>query len=230
MVQHILPTTPPVAVALRRSARARRISLRVSRLDGKITLTVPNGVSDREALGFAQDQQDWLLRQLQAQPAQVVVAPGACIPVAGRDRLIVAGAGRSVVLGQDELAVPGEAAQCGARVQGFLKELARHRLREAVDHYAALLNKTPTRMTLRDTRSRWGSCASHGGLMFSWRLIMAAPDVLDYVAAHEVAHLKEMNHSDAFWAVVARLYGDYSAPRNWLRTNGQDLHRYRFEV
>ncbi|MBO9399749.1 SprT family zinc-dependent metalloprotease [Shimia sp. R9_3] len=229
MTQHIIPGTPPVTVALRQSSRARRISLRVSRLDGKVTLTVPRGVSTREALGFAEEKQDWLRRQLSQQPEQVLVAPGAVLPVAGRDRLVVAGQGRSVVLGQDELAVPGRADLAGRKVQGFLKELARHRLSEAVDHYAAHLRLPYSRMTLRDTRSRWGSCSSAGALMFSWRLVMAAPDVLDYVAAHEVAHLKEMNHSQAFWSVVTQLYGPYEVPRRWLRTDGQVLHRYRFD-
>jgi predicted metal-dependent hydrolase len=229
MTQHIIPGIPPVTVVLRQSARARRISLRVSRLDGKVTLTVPRGISAKEALGFAEEKQDWLRRQLAQQPEQIVVTPGAVVPVAGRERLVVAGAGRSVVLGQDEIAVPGRADLVGRKVQGFLKELARHRLVEAVDHYAAHLGKPYSRMTLRDTRSRWGSCSSAGALMFSWRLVMAAPDVLDYVAAHEVAHLKEMNHSQAFWDVVRTLYGSYDAPRRWLRTDGQVLHRYRFE-
>jgi len=84
------------------------------------------------------------------------------------------------------------------------------------------------RLSLRDTRSRWGSCTADAGLMYSWRLIMAPPDVLRYVAAHEVAHLQEMNHSPAFWALVQQLYGDYRTPRGWLRQHGAGLHSYRF--
>jgi len=90
------------------------------------------------------------------------------------------------------------------------------------------LGRSYARLSLRDTRSRWGSCTSDGGLMYSWRLIMAPPEVLDYVAAHEVAHLAQMNHSPAFWAEVTKIYGDYAAPRNWLRANGSTLHRYKF--
>ncbi|MGR3434759.1 MAG: M48 family metallopeptidase, partial [Shimia sp.] len=81
---------------------------------------------------------------------------------------------------------------------------------------------------LRDTRSRWGSCSAAGGLNYSWRLVMAPPEVLDYVAAHEVAHLAQMNHSPRFWAEVAGLMPGYEAPRGWLRRHGADLHRYRF--
>ncbi|TCL00593.1 hypothetical protein BXY66_3236 [Shimia isoporae] len=228
MSHHILPGNPPVTVVLRHSSRARRISLRVSRLDGKVTLTVPKGVREREALGFAHEKADWLRAQLSKQPDLVQVSPGAMLPVGGRLRQIVPGKGRSVVLGLDEIAVPGDAGRAGARVQGFLRELARNRLAEAVDHYAAQLGRKPTRMTLRDTRSRWGSCSSAGALMFSWRLVMAPEDVLDYVAAHEVAHLQEMNHSKAFWDQVERIHGDYKAQRKWLRDQGQELHRYRF--
>ncbi len=228
MSQHILPTNPPVTVVLRRSARARRISLRVSRLDGTVSLTVPKGVREREALGFAEEKAAWILAQLARQPDLVQVSLGSMVPVGGRPRHVVAGQGRSVVLGVEEIAVPGDPARAGARVQGFLKELARNRLAEAVDHYAAELGRVPTRMTLRDTRSRWGSCSSAGALMFSWRLVMAPSEILDYVAAHEVAHLAEMNHSQAFWDQLERVHGDYKEQRNWLRVQGQELHRYRF--
>ncbi len=228
MSQHILPGSPPVTVMLRQSARARRISLRVSRMDGKVTLTVPKGVSGREALRFAEEKQDWLRGQLAQQAPPVEVALGAFLPVAGRERLVVAGRGRAVVLGTEEIAVPGSPAQVPARLQGFLKELARHRLAEAVDHYGIQLGRKATRLTLRDTRSRWGSCSSAGALMFSWRLVMAESAVLDYVAAHEVAHLQEMNHAPAFWRVVEDIHGPYESARQWLRDQGQALHRYRF--
>ncbi|SFL16657.1 M48 family metallopeptidase [Shimia haliotis] len=228
MSQHILPTNPPVTVILRHSGRARRISLRVSRLDGTVSLTVPKGVRDREALGFAEEKSGWILAQLAKQPDLVQVEHGTKVPVGGRLREVVAGAGRSVLLGQDEIAVPGDPARAAARVQGFLRELARNRLAEAVDHYAGQLGRSPSKITLRDTRSRWGSCSSAGALMFSWRLVMAPSEILDYVAAHEVAHLQEMNHSQAFWDQVERIHGDYRTQRKWLRVQGQELHRYRF--
>jgi predicted metal-dependent hydrolase len=137
------------------------------------------------------------------------------------------GAVRRLTRVGDVLMLP-ERAPTGPRVQAYLRAQARDRLAQACNHYATLLGRPYRRLTLRDTRSRWGSCSTQGDLMFSWRLIMAPPAVLDYVAAHEVAHLAEMNHSPAFWAVVARLCPDYAAHRHWLRDHGDTLHRVRF--
>ncbi|MDK3017026.1 M48 family metallopeptidase [Pseudodonghicola flavimaris] len=227
MSEHFLPGPPPVALTLRRSARARRISLRISQLDGRVTLTLPNGAREAEALSFAREKESWIRDHLAARGADLQVGPGALLPIEGRDRQLVPATGRRVVLGPERIEVPGPAV--AARLQGWLRQLARDRLTAAADHYAALLGKGYSRITLRDTRSRWGSCSSQGALMFSWRLILAPPEVLRYVAAHEVAHLAEMNHSAAFWAQVARIYGPYEAPRHWLRQHGADLHRIRFD-
>ena len=229
MGRHILAGNPPVEITLRRSARARRISLRVSSLDGRVTLTLPRGVPEREAMDFARSREDWLRGHLARQAPQVVIAPGAVLPVEGRAREVVAATGRHVLLRPDRVEVPGPPAQAAARLRGWLRARARDRLAGASDLYAARLGRGYSGITLRDTRSRWGSCSSAGRLNYSWRLILAPPEVLDYVAAHEVAHLEEMNHSAAFWAVVERLHGPWQAPRDWLREQGHDLHRYRFE-
>lgn len=226
MAEHRLPGSPPVPLVLRRSARARRISLRVSGLDGRVTLTLPDGVPEAEALDFARSREGWIRRHLEARPEDVVVAPGALIPVEGVPRRIVAAQGPRVRMHGDRIEVPGETP--GPRLASWLRELARDRLTGAADRHAARLGTGYARITLRDTRSRWGSCSSRGALMFSWRLVMAPPEILDYVAAHEVAHLAEMNHSPEFWALVERLYGPHKAARRWLRENGAALHRYRF--
>lgn len=225
MTEQYLPGTPPVPLRMRRSGRARRISLRVSQLDGRVTLTIPPGVPDSEALAFARSRQNWIRSHLAAHPEPEKIGIGALIPIEGRNRIVVAAPGRRVELRESEIAVPEVSA--ASRLSAFLRELARDRLAAASDQYAGLLQIPYQRLTLRDTRSRWGSCSSAGGLMFSWRLILAPSDVLRYVAAHEVSHLKEMNHSPAFWATVTKLYGDYDAPRDWLRQNGALLHRYR---
>lgn len=228
MSDQVLPGNPPIPLVLRRSSRARRISLRISRLDGRVTLTLPKRLALGDAIEFAREKEDWIRKHLGSREEEVLVRPGAAIPVAGRMRLVVPGTGRRVVLGADEVAVPGSEERAGARLGAHLREMARDRLVEAADRYAALLGRPYDRITLRDTRSRWGSCTSDGGLMFSWRLILAPGAVLDYVAAHEVAHLAEMNHSPAFWNEVLRIHGDYAAPRRWLRVEGNALHRYRF--
>ena len=211
----ILEGEPPVEVLLRRSSRAKRLSLRVSQLDGRVTLTVPRFASEREALGFAREKAAWLRGHVSRFEADITPAYGVELPYEGRMIRLAAGSGRKVLLESDVLHVPGAPERLGARVAAFLKENARVRLTGASDHYAAKLGREFTRISER-------------ALMYSWRLIMAPPEVLDYVAAHEVAHLQEMNHSPAFWALVEQLYGSHTAPRRWLREHGTGLHKFRF--
>ncbi|MEY4697986.1 MAG: hypothetical protein RIT14_2414 [Pseudomonadota bacterium] len=222
------PDLPPVEIVLRRSARARRFSLRVSRLDGRVTLSLPLRARESEAMAFARAQEGWIRQTLERMPMQAGVGIGSLVPVEGRMLRLVTGPGRGVRIEGDTLAVPGDPAQAGVRAAAFLKQLARTRLAEASDRHAAVIGRRVTRITLRDTRSRWGSCAQDGALMYSWRLIMAPPRVLDYVAAHEVAHMEQMNHSAAFWAVVERLFPGWQQQRRWLHDEGQALHSYRF--
>ena len=224
----LLPGPPPVDITLRRSARARRFSLRVSRLDGRVTLSLPPGAREAEAMAFARQQEPWIRRALADLPQTATVGLGALVPVEGRLLRLDAGPGRLIRIDGDSLLIPGNPAQAGVRAGAFLKHLARDRLTEASDRYARMIGRPYSRLTLRDTRSRWGSCTADGALMYSWRLVMAPPAVLDYVAAHEVAHLAQMNHSPAFWAVVARLVPGYAAHRRWLKQHGQALHGYRF--
>ncbi|CUH83596.1 M48 family metallopeptidase [Thalassovita mediterranea] len=225
---YVLDGDPPVTVHLRRSAQARRLSLRVSGLDSRVTLTLPRGVSDREGLAFAQEKADWLRRQIGNRPDVCDVALGVSLPIYGTPHAIVAGQGRGIRVADGALQVPGNPETAGRRVAAFLKTLARDQLAAASDRYAADLKRPYSRISLRDTRSRWGSCSSAGVLMYSWRLVMAPMEVLEYVAAHEVAHLRHMDHSPAFWNQVRELYGEYQPARQWLRDNGASLHRYRF--
>lgn len=227
MADHHLPGYPPVPLTVRRSARARRISLRISQLDGRVTLTLPSGVPERQALEFAAEKENWIRAHLDARQSNEMIDIGSCIPVEGADRRVEAGNGRSVVLSDQVIFVPAKSAP--RRLVRFLRELARDRLAEASDLYSARLGRPYSRLTIRDTRSRWGSCTAQGGLMYSWRLILAPPTVLHYVAAHEVAHLAEMNHSQAFWDLVEDIHGPYRAQRQWLRDEGATLHRYRFD-
>lgn len=227
----VLPGSPPVEVHLKRVASARRFSLRVSRLDGKVTLSMPLRAREGEALAFLRGHEGWLRETLLAMPdsARRPVGLGSLIPVEGRELLLAAGTGRGIRLDGDRLLIPGDPSTAGARVAAWLKVLARDRLARASTHYAGLVGRPYTTLALRDTRSRWGSCSPDGRLMYSWRLIMAPPTVLDYVAAHEVAHLVELNHSPAYWAVVNRIYPGWQVQRAWLHDHGQTLHRLRFQ-
>jgi predicted metal-dependent hydrolase len=224
----VLPGPPALEITLRRSARARRFSLRVSALDGKVTLTLPPRAREAEAMAFARTQEDWLRAALTRISPGELVTMGSEIPFEGNLLRLAPGSGRALRVEGNQLLVPGDPAQAGPRVAAWLKARARDRLAAASDHYAAQVGRKVTQVALRDTRSRWGSCSAEGRLMYSWRLILAPPRVLDYVAAHEVAHLVEMNHSPAFWAVVGRLFPGWQAQRAWLRGQGSQLHGYRF--
>jgi predicted metal-dependent hydrolase len=224
-----LPGSPPVEVMLRRSRAARRLSLRVSGLDGRVTLTLPARAREAEALAFLREREPWIRAALARVPPQAPVIPGTVLPVEGEALAVVAAAGRGPVLRRPgALLVPGDPAGAGARVAAFLRLVARDRLAAACDAHAGRAGRGYSRLVLRDARSRWGSCTAAGVLMFNWRLAMAPPAVLDYVAAHEVAHLLRLDHSPAFWAEVERLCPGHAAPRAWLRRHGAGLHRWRF--
>lgn len=224
----ILPGDPPVTIDLKRNARARRMTLRVSRLDGRVTLSVPKRLKESEARAFAEEKAPWIRKQLAAQPDVQTPSVGGHLLYQGELHPVVAGKGRAAKLINGRFEAPGDTETAPKKLAALLKFLARDRLVSASDHYAVALGAEYSAIQLRDTRSRWGSCSSQGKLMYSWRLIMAPPEVLDYVAAHEVAHLREMNHSAAFWNLVAQIYPDYETPRAWLRENGNQLHAWQF--
>jgi predicted metal-dependent hydrolase len=223
-----LPGDPPVEVTLRRSARAKRLSLRVSRLDGRVTLTMPNRAKEREARRFVEEKSAWIRSHLVNRPTQLIPEVGGWIWFRGMQCPIVTGQGRAAKWDAGAISVPAPNEKTPLRIASFLKLAARADLHEASAGFARDLGVSIGRISLRDTRSRWGSCSYEGNLMYSWRLIMAPPHVLRYVAAHEVAHRLEMNHSADFWAVVAQIYPDYEAARKWLRVEGEELHRFRF--
>ncbi len=225
----ILDGNPPVEVLLRRSAQARRLSLRISRLDGRATLTLPTRVPEREGMAFVRERESWLRKHLSAIEPEMPVEIGATVLFEGADVPVIAGPVKRATLKSGALMVPDDPGKVGKRVAAFMKLRARDALADASDSYAAALGRPYNRISLRDTRSRWGSCSSAGDLMYSWRLIMAPRSVLEYVAAHEVAHLQHMDHSDRFWGVVNDLFPNHKACRKWLRDNGGALHRVRFD-
>lgn len=221
-----------VPVEIHRSARARRITLTVPRTGAPPRLTAPHHVPPAELRMFLLRQEDWLRDALARTPRPVVIADGAELPVAGKMLRIATrpDARRAPPrIEGDSLLIEGPGA-AGPRIAAWLKERARASLAPIAAEAAAELGASIGRISLRDQKGRWGSCTSRGDLSFSWRLAMAPPEALDYVAVHEAAHLIEMNHSPRFWALVTRLRPNWKEQRNWLRLSGPELHRYRFKT
>ncbi|WP_428032726.1 M48 family metallopeptidase [Ancylobacter sp.] len=224
-----------VIVQLRRNPRARRYTLRVRAATRDVVLTLPARGTLHEAMDFARRHAGWVEVRLARLPEIVVFAPGAVLPLRGTPHRIVhrpearGTVWAGVEMGEPVLFVAGEAAHVARRVGDFLKREARRDLVAAAHRHAQALGVSLVRVTLRDTASRWGSCSSAGALSFSWRLILAPPSVLDYLAAHEVAHRREMNHGPRFWATVDALFPQRHAAEHWLKKHGAELHRYGAE-
>jgi predicted metal-dependent hydrolase len=169
---------------------------------------------------------EWVSARLAALPGQVPFADGAIVPLHGADHRIrnIRGV-RGAHVDSGEILIGGDPEFVARRVSDFFRSEARRSLGELVRQKAALADVVPKRMTVKDTRSRWGSCASNRNLSFSWRLVMAPPYVQDYVAAHEVAHLRHMNHGVRFWNLVRALTPHTPTAMAWLRDNGPKLLR-----
>lgn len=229
----VLQGAPDIVVELRHSGRARRLNLRVSGLDGRVTLTLPRAVPLAEAMAFLHEKESWLRTAMNRTPKPVVVTAGTNLMMRGRPLPVYESRTIRHVIETDEaLLVPADPSgtRTAARLAAYLKASAQAELRPASAEYAQSLGRQFSAISLRDTRSRWGSCTAQGRLMYSWRLIMAPPEVLRYVAAHEVAHLRHMDHSAAFWATVETLMPEYQQHRTWLRRHGASLHAYCFSA
>ena len=225
-----------IVVELRPNPRAKRYILKLDSKVRQAIVTVPKGGTRKHAERFARDQARWIFERLGRLEDPIPFVPNADIPLRGvAHRLVATGAARGVVKAASSddgpvLEVSGAPEHFSRRVLDFLKKQALEDYRERVAIHAAALAVKPTAIRLRDGKSRWGSCSSNGTLNFSWRLILAPSAVLDYLAAHEVAHLREMNHSDRFWAHVEATCPTYDTHRAWLRHQGAQLWRYGLDV
>jgi predicted metal-dependent hydrolase len=221
------------SIRLRRHRRARRYTLRIHPSDREAILTMPPRGTIIEAKDFAQRHGAWIAARLGRLPKAAPFLPGTVVPMRGIPQRIVHRAGERGTVwtetrdsGEKIMCVAGDVTHIERRVLDFLKREARRDLQRAAENYAGELGVKVKRLSIRDQSSRWGSCTSAGSLSFSWRLILAPPFVLDYLAAHEVAHLVEMNHSPRFWKVCARVCSSVERAKKWLDTCGNDLHRY----
>ena len=217
-------------VKLRRNAQAKKMILRVDGISGEIKLTAPLHVSQRKLQRFVDENNAWILTERAKVGARPPVQDGSMLSFAGQPCRVCFSdtPPRGVKLVECEIHVGGPADQASARLMRWLKEQAKERLVEDAAHYADLLGVSFKRVSIGDMKSRWGSCSSSGTLRFNWRLVLAEPGVRRYVAAHEVAHILEMNHSDRFWYHVEKCVPNYKSERKWLKTNGHSLMQLRF--
>ena len=223
-------------VRVRRHRQARRYTLRINAASREVVLTMPPRGSVRQAREFAQKHGAWIAARLRRLPDGAPFIHGAVLPLRGVGHRIDHRRGaRGIVwteINTDEklLCVAGQAPHLPRRVHDYLKREAKRDLEAASRQAAQALGVEVRRVSVRDQSSRWGSCSSSGVLSFSWRLILAPPFVLDYLAAHEVAHLVEMNHSRRFWRLVERICPDMGRAKAWLDAHGADLHRYGLDA
>lgn len=219
-------------VRVMRHATTRSYRLTFDPIAGTLRLSIPQRSSLRTALAWAAEQGEWIAQQVDKAAETIVVGPGVVFPILGEPVTVhwdpalprrVARDGHVLRLGGPEAAVP-------ARVGRWVRDEAHRTLHSLSHEIAARIDRTPRSITVRDTRSRWGSCTHDGALSFSWRLIMTPPHVIRATVAHEVAHMAHMDHSPAFKALASRLSdGHEHSSTRWLRTHGQALHRFRFE-
>lgn len=221
-----------VRVAVRLAPRARRYTLRIPTAGEDPILTLPGSGRMAEALAFLDCHRGWLAERLARRPDRVLFEDGAVVPLRGiPHRVEHRPSARGTVWTEPgdahpRLCVAGHSDHLPRRLADHLKREARRDIEPAVDRHAARLGVKPGPIRLKDTKSRWGSCTATGELSFSWRVILAPPHVLDYLVAHEVAHLREMNHSHRFWRAVRETCPDMDRGRTWLKRHGASLHAY----
>ena len=221
-------------LTVRENARATRMTLRIEPGGRALKLTVPRGLSRRAVDEFLERHHGWLMTRLSRFPDSVEHGEGSRVTIRGVDhRIVLTGklrglAEEAMENGEAILRVSGLPEHTGRRIADHLKRVAKAELEPRVHHHAAACGGTVRSISWKDTKSRWGSCTHDGNLSFSWRIAMAPPFVIDYLAAHEVAHLIEMNHGPHFWALCRRLCPRTDEAKTWLKKNGSQLHALRF--
>ena len=221
---------PQIKVSVRKVRNSTRLSLRVSSISENVTLTAPVNTKQDVLLRFLESKENWIKENLlKISDKKVNVDIGRLIPIFGTKKHIeICSESLNVRIIGNSIRIPNTVAKPGLAVENFLKKLAREEITSVANYYCGKLGVSYGSIKLRDTRSRWGSCSSNSNLMFSWRIIMAPRNIIRYLVAHEVTHLKHFNHSREFWLEVRSIFGSYENERNWLRTEGTDLHFYKF--
>jgi predicted metal-dependent hydrolase len=229
--QVIFVDNTQIAVSFRSNTRAKRMILRLSRDAAGVVVTLPKRVSRTQALAFVEKSIPWISKQLEHRTPSTVLGHGSIIPLRGIPHQVQSTNARRGLITIDTAArvihIPGDAAHLGRRLEDWLKKLAKTELMEASSRYAKAMGVDFKRISVRDQKSRWGSCSASGDLSYSWRLILAPSHVLDYVAAHEVAHRQEMNHGPKFWRLVLKYCPHASEAKHWFKSHSAELHRFK---
>ena len=217
-------------LSVKESKRARRITLRVCQISRELKITVPLNFGAVSLERFINCNMEWIKSQIRNCPPQVLISEGIELPLFGKNVIIrtTPQCKTNYCLSRSSLMVPKTSCDFKDQIKMVLVHLAKEFFFEKCSKYSEELGVTFSKISIRDPKTRWGSCSSEQKLMFSWRLIMAPKEVGSYVAAHEVAHLVHMNHSKDFWEVVSSIYSDQKSQRNWLRQNGKKLHKFIF--
>lgn len=213
-------------LTIMRNGRAKRMCLRFDPVKRHIRLTLPSRASLSRGLDFLSRGQEWLEKQIARYPEAQTRHVPECLSFLGEKLTLIHTEGTRGRCERIENALhitcPPDALP--RRIEDYGKKLLKAYIPQKAQAMATVLGVKVNRISLRHTTSRWGSCSSKGNLSFCWRLVFAPLWVLDYIIAHEVAHLQEMNHSPAFWQQVARIYPDYAKARAWLNTHGESLY------
>lgn len=217
------------------NARAHRLTLRIVPGGRGLKVTIPPHVGEEELNEFLERNRNWAASRLARMPDTTKIEEGAMIPFKGVDHKIIhldrlrGVVEAKLIVGEPSLLVPGDPGMIPRKMISFLKKEARKELNLAVGECSEALGARAKIIRITDTTSRWGSCSTTRTLSFSWRIIMAPPEVLYYLAAHEVAHLLQMNHSEDFWNLVRETCPDMDRHKAWLKTNGNHLHAISFD-
>jgi predicted metal-dependent hydrolase len=225
---HITICDNEIPLILRENNRAKRLTLRWIAQKGEVVMTYPPRLGRSQIYSFLQKSLPWIEKQVSKTQVTQSFSPGMILPILGKPlelRHRISSTQRTW-WGEDHILIHSPQEKLAICVQKSLKQAARAFLQKRTNAYANQISRTVNRITLKDMSTRWGSCTAEGNISYCWRLIFAPEDVADYVCAHEVGHLKEMNHSPKFWKIVSDICPDYTSHRQWLKQNGKGLFQY----
>ena len=219
-----------IKLTFKRNTRCKRMIMRVAKDGSGLIMTLPKRTTQAEALRFAHASKAWVLKNISTRMPALAFEEGVAVPFRGEIYTLICPGGRRGLVQLDQVAktiiVPGDSAHINRRLTDWFKQQAIKDLTLASEHYATAMGVEYSALSVRDQSSRWGSCSAARALSYSWRLILAPRHVLDYVAAHEVAHICEMNHGPRFWRLVLTHCRQAKEARSWLKHDARDLHRY----